>query len=326
MKKIGKIIIYLLLLVAFSVGGLLSYIKIALPNVGEAPVLKVELTPDRIERGKYLANSVSVCMDCHSARDWGKFAGPMIAGTLGSGGELFAEEFGFPGRYVSKNITPYGLGKWTDGEIFRAITSGVSRDGSPLFPVMPHPRYGEMDKEDIYALIAYLRSIPLIVKEIEPSRSNFPMNFIIHTIPKPANFQPMPSKSDQVNYGKYLFNAASCNECHTKTDKGAPIAGMESAGGFEFPLPTGGVAVSANITLDNETGIGRWTEEQFLKRFKTYADSAYTPMEIKNGEFNSVMPWMMYATMKEEDLSAIYAYLKTIKPVKNQIVRFVAKK
>ncbi len=325
MKKLGKIVMYFLLLVAFLLVGLLTYIKTALPNVGEAPVLKIELTPDRVARGKYLANSVSVCMDCHSARDWSKFAGPMVANTLGSGGELFAEEFGFPGRYISKNITPYSLGKWSDGEIFRAITTGVSKDGSPLFPVMPHPRYGEMDKEDIYAIIAYLRSLPPIAKDVAPSYSNFPMNFIIHTIPKPANPQPMPSKSDQVSYGKYLFNAAACNECHTKTDKGAPIAGMESAGGFEFPLPTG-VVVSANITPDNETGIGKWTEEQFVRRFKAYADSSYTPAEVKEGQFNSVMPWTMYATMAEEDLSAIHAYLKTVKPIKNQVVRFVAKK
>lgn len=325
MKKIGKIILYLLSFVVVGIAALLTYVKTALPNVGDAPALKIELTPDRVERGRYLANSVSVCMDCHSGRDWTKFAGPMVAGTLGNGGELFAEEFGFPGRYLSRNITPYGLGNWTDGEIFRAITSGVSKDGSPLFPVMPHPRYGEMDKEDIYSIIAYLRSIPSIAKDIPPSHSNFPMNFIIHTIPKPANPQPIPPKSDQVAYGKYLFNAAACNECHTKAENGAPIAGMESAGGFEFPLPTG-VVVSANITPDGETGLGKWTEEQFVRRFKAYADSSYTPQDIKAGEFNSVMPWTMYATMEEGDLKAMYAYLKTIKPVKNQVIKFLAKK
>lgn len=322
MKKIGKITLYVLLFALIAVGALLTYVKTALPNVGEAPELKVELTPARIERGKYLANSVSVCLDCHSARDWSKFSGPMVAGTMGQGGELFSEEFGFPGRYISKNITPYGLGKWTDGEVLRAISSGVSKDGSPLFPVMPHPRYGEMAQEDIYSIIAYLRTLAPIEKDVELSYSNFPMNFIIHTIPKPANFQPIPPQNDQISYGKYLFNAASCNECHTKTEKGAPIAGMESAGGFEFPMPTGGVVRSINITPDNETGLGRWTEEQFVKRFKAYADSSYVSPTVKKGEFNSVMPWTMYATMKEEDLSAIYAYLRTIKPVKNQVIRF----
>lgn len=325
MRKIGKIVLYFLLFLLVAVGGLLTYVKTALPNVGDAPDIKVELTPARIERGRYLANSVTVCMDCHSGRDWSKFAGPMIAGTLGSGGELFAEEFGFPGTFVSKNITPYALGKWTDGEILRAITSGISKDGSALFPVMPHHRYGEMDKEDIYSIIAYLRTVPPIQKENVASKANFPMNFIINTIPKPANFQTIPPKTDQVSYGKYLFNAAACNDCHTKAENGAPIVGMESAGGFEFPLPTG-VARSANITPDEETGIGKWTQETFVRRFKAYADSSYVPATISEGQFNSVMPWTMYAQMNEEDLAAMYAYMKTIKPVKNKVEHFTAKK
>lgn len=64
----------------------LSYLHFALPNVGEAPDLKVEITPERVERGRYLANAVTVCMDCHSKRDWSQWAGPIIPGTYGGGG------------------------------------------------------------------------------------------------------------------------------------------------------------------------------------------------------------------------------------------------
>ena len=60
-----------------------------------------------------------------------------------------------------------------------------------------------------------------------------------------------------------------------------------------------------------------------MNLFKVYADSSYTPYPIKNGEYNTVMPWMMYSTMKESDLKAIFAYLQTVKPVKNEVVRFV---
>ncbi len=323
MKKVFKGFIYFFLFVVILVAGFLSYVKFALPNVGDPEDIKVELTPERIERGKYLANSVNVCMDCHSTRDWSKFSGPILAGTLGIGGEEFNQSIGYPGRFTAKNITPFGIGKWTDGELLRAISSGVNKDGKALFPVMPHPSYGKLDREDLYSIIAYLRTLDPIESIIPESKPTFPMNFIINAIPKKAEFSKRPDTADVLAYGKYLFVAAACNDCHTKQIKGKPIAGMELAGGFEFPLFTGGKVVSSNITPDKETGIGKWTEEEFVQRFRAYADSAYVPMRIKNGEFNSFMPWTMYGGMKESDLKAIFAYLQTVKAVKNTIVKFV---
>lgn len=319
MKKVLK---YLLLAIVLMIVAGISYIKLALPNVGEAENLKIDYTPQRIERGKYLANAVAACMDCHSSRDWSKFAGPMLKGTEGMGGEHFSQEFGFPGHYISKNITPYGIGKWTDGELFRAITAGVNKDGKALFPVMPHPAYGKCDKEDIYSIIAYIRTLKPIEKENEESVSDFPMSIIINTIPKKASFTTRPNESDVLAYGKYLFTMASCTECHTKQDKGTPIVGMEMAGGFEFPLPSGGIVRSSNITPDSETGIGSWDEETFLNRFRRYSDSSYVDIPVAKNSFNSIMPWKMYAQMKESDLKAIYAYVKTLKPIKNEVVKF----
>ena len=107
-----KIVLYLLLFIALAIGGLLSYVKLALPNVGDSPDIKVDITPERVERGKYLANSVCVCMDCHSTRDWTKFGGPPKTGTEGMGGEIFNQDFGFPGSFISKNITPSGIGNF----------------------------------------------------------------------------------------------------------------------------------------------------------------------------------------------------------------------
>lgn len=306
------------------IAGFLTYIKIALPNVGPAPDLKIEATETRLQRGAYLANAVSVCMDCHSTRDWTKFSGPLKPGTLGVGGEVFNQDFGFPGVYYSKNITPHALANWTDGEIFRAITSGVSKDGSPLFPVMPHPNYGRMDKEDIYSIIVYLRSLKPIPSEVPASSSDFPMNFIIHTIPAAPAFTAIPDTNNLVAYGKYLFNAAACDECHTKSEKGQKIAELALAGGFEFPMP-GGILRSPNITPDVKTGIGTWSEEAFIKRFKAYADSAYVIPNVEQGAFNTVMPWMMYSQMKAYDLKALYAYLRTVKPIEHQVIIYTRK-
>ncbi|PKB15604.1 c-type cytochrome [Flavobacterium sp. 5] len=320
MKRIIKRILLVLVigLVAF-----LLYVKFALPNVGELEYLKVESTTSRLERGKYLANNVCVCIDCHSTRNWNEFSGPLVEGTLGKGGEVFDQRFGFPGSFYSKNITPSGIGDWSDAEILRAITSGVTKNGTALFPVMPHPNFGKMDKEDLVSIIVYLRSLKSIKNVVPESVADFPMSFIINTIPKAPHYSKIPSKSNSVAYGDYLFNAASCSECHSKQDKGKPIEGMELAGGFEFPMVTGGIVKSANITQDKNTGIGKWTEADFVKRFKSYTDSTYVPNKVTKGTFNTVMPWTMYGKMKEDDLKAIYAYLKTIKPIHNSIEKFV---
>lgn len=318
MKKILLIITAIIIL---GITALLSFVSLGLPNVGSPEDISIELTPQRVERGRYLSHHVAVCIDCHSSRDWSKFSAPPIEGTFGQGGEAFNQMMGFPGEFYAKNLTPTHLSDWTDGEVLRAITSGVNKEGKALFPVMPHPNYGQLDREDMYAIIAYLRTLEPIENDIPESKPDFPMNFILNTIPQTAQFSTMPDKSDRIAYGKYVFTMASCNDCHTQQVQGAPVEGMELAGGFEFPLPTGTVW-SANITPDLETGIGSWTEEMFVQRFKAYADSSYTPHAVGEGEFNTVMPWKMYAGMEEEDLQAIFTYLQSLKPVKNKVVRF----
>ena len=69
MRKILKVIGILLLIIIIGITGLLTYVKLALPNVGAAPDITIENSPEKVERGKYLANHVAVCVDCHSTRD-----------------------------------------------------------------------------------------------------------------------------------------------------------------------------------------------------------------------------------------------------------------
>src|SRR5690606_24605887 len=193
MKRILIVFFSLLLLVVIIAA---SYIGWALPNVDAPQELKVELSPERIQRGQYLANHVAVCMDCHSTRDWSRFSGPLTTGDLGKGGEYFGPEMGFPGKFYSKNLTPAHLGDWTDGEIFRAITSGVNKQGTALFPVMPYSYYAKMDREDILDIIAYLRSLSPIAHEVPASEPDFPMNFIINTFPQKPALAPRPDHTD----------------------------------------------------------------------------------------------------------------------------------
>jgi mono/diheme cytochrome c family protein len=321
MKKILRVIVILLLILVVFIGGAITYIKLTLPNVGEAPELKIDPTPERIERGRYLANSVTVCMDCHSTRDWSKFSGPLVPGTHGKGGEKFDQALGFPGVYYSRNITPAGISSYTDGELYRVITSGVDRTGEPLFPVMPYPYYGKMDDEDIYSIIAYIRTLAPIQSENTLAKSDFPMNIIINTIPAKGTPTKRPDPSDTIAYGGYMVNASGCIECHTQVEKGQVIKELAFSGGRDFSLPDGSVLRSANIT-PHKTGIGNWSKEFFLQRFKMYADSSYVPATVNAGEFNTIMPWTMYAHMTTEDLSSIYAYLKTVKPLENSVIKY----
>lgn len=320
MKKLLRILLAVVVILFVAVGGMITYVKSALPDVGPAPEMTIELYPERIERGKYLANHVMQCIECHAERDFSLFAAPPIEGTEGAGGDIFDQKFGFPGKFVAKNITPYGVGDWSDGELYRAITTGVSKDGSALFPIMPYHHFGLCDPEDIKAVIAYIRTLEPIEKVNEESVPDFPVNILINTMPQ--KFEPMtlPALEERIAYGKYITTAALCAECHTKKENGQ-VVGKSFAGGFEFKQPDGSVIRSANIT-PHETGIGKWSKEYFIDRFKTFADSSYTPHKVSAGQKQTMMPWMTYSGMTETDLGAIYDYLQTIPPVENTVVTY----
>ncbi|HRD52040.1 MAG TPA: c-type cytochrome, partial [Flavobacteriales bacterium] len=236
--------------------------------------------------------------------------------TFGAGGEKFDRTMQFPGEFYSKNLTPFALKEWTDGEIYRAITSGVSKDGHPFFPVMPYPYYNKLATEDVHSIIAYLRSLdPVETKPYPASIIDFPVSVIMRTVPEPAAAVALPKPGD-ADYGAYVTNAAGCVECHTNMEKGKKI-GEPFAGGFAFNFPNGSVVRSPNITPHPTDGIGAWDKATFVGRFKQYADSSYVPPTVnwEAGDFQTVMPWMMYASMTEEDLGAIYDYLRSVKPV-----------
>jgi mono/diheme cytochrome c family protein len=322
MKKLFKILGVLVLILVLVVGGLLTYVSVALPDVGDAPELKVDRTPERIERGRYLATSVSVCVDCHSIRDFSKFSGPIAEGTFGKGGQRFDQSLGFPGVYYSKNITPYGIERYTDGELYRVITTGVNKDGRAMFPVMPYLYYGKMDPEDIYSIIAYLRTLEPIESDVPDGKSDFPMNFIINLLPQKGEPTQRPESSDILAYGKYMVGASGCVECHTQVKQGQIIPELSFGGGREFGFPDGSVLRSSNISPDMATGIGSWSKQAFVARFKMYADSSYQIPAVQPGEFNTIMPWTMYAHMTTEDLEAIYEYLRTVPVRKNVVEKF----
>jgi mono/diheme cytochrome c family protein len=322
MKKFFKWTAFLVIAVILVAVIAVCYITLALPNVGKAEDIKIAATPERIARGKYLANHVVMCVDCHSRRDWTKFAGPTDTAHLGIGGDKFDTTVGFPGEVSVPNITPTNLKDWTDGELFRAITTGVKKDNTPIFPLMPWPFFSKLDREDIYSVIAYIRTLKPENTSYPKAKLDFPLNIIVHTIPQKATLGKRPDTTDMVKYGEYMVQSAACRECHTQDDQGKPLPGLDFAGGKKFML-LGNTLSTANLTPDKETGIGNWTKEDFLNRFRRFRDRSNTINVNPKTEFQTIMPWYNYAGMTDTDLSAIYAYLRTIKPVKNKVTKYV---
>lgn len=126
------------------------------PPVGHVPDVPKD---DVVAYGEYLAGPVGHCMDCHTTY----VNGVIDMNQLGHGGNVYARPFVFDWAAVSRNITSdreFGIGAWTDAEIKRAITQGISRDGTKLLPFMGFSFYAKMRAEDLDAIVAYLRTLP----------------------------------------------------------------------------------------------------------------------------------------------------------------------
>ncbi len=278
-----------------------------------------------VERGKYLVFHVAGCVDCHSKRDFTKYSGPPTPGTEGGGGFLFDQKLaGIPGMIYSRNITPdneTGIGTWTDDDILKAITQGISKNGDTLFPIMPYANYNHMAKSDLLSIIAYIRTLKPIKNKI-PARQLMAPIAMFYPAPylQPSvDSNKMPSPSDKVAYGGYLVNAADCGTCHTPmTDKG-PDMSKHFAGGFTFN-PGSFVVTSANITPDTATGIGLWTEAQFMEKFTKYREEK--SYDFNPGKENTIMPLSLLAGMTDEDIKAIHAYMKSVPAINNKIEKY----
>lgn len=304
---------------AFSGAG--AYIALATPRSRPAQDVRVQATPERIERGRYLFHHVADCDGCHSPRDPSKFSMVPDPSRTGSG-FIFPSELGLPGRIVGPNITPdpeTGIGQWTDGEKIRAIREGVSRDGRALFSFMPFQEFAKLSEEDIHSLVAYLNSLPPVRNALPRTGLKFPVSVLARFEPAPVLAEPRPpSPADTVRYGELLARMA-CLACHSELSRGKPVSGREFAGGHEFAVGRF-VVRSANLTPDDETGIGQWSAERFVRKFRDYANLSHASAPRAVQSNFTVMPWFGFAHMKEADLRAIYAYLRSLKPVYNPVV------
>jgi mono/diheme cytochrome c family protein len=298
------------------------FFTMAYPRVADAPEITVELTPERLVRGKTLYENVMGCVGCHSKRRLDRYAMPPVAGTEGGGGMRFGPESGLPGTFYAPNITPFALKDWTDGEIYRAITAGLSRDGRSLAPIMPYLIYGRRAAdEDIFALIAYMRTLPEVNATHPEPDVGFWDGLGMRMIPTDGTPGERPRESDRALFGQYLVHIAGCADCHTAFANGGYV-GTPFAGGRVFRVPGVGIIRSANITPDKKTGIGEWTREQFIDAFISKNRQDYEATVVAPRQPNTVMPWWEFAGLSQLDLSSIYDYLMTLPPTQNEVVTF----
>lgn len=310
----------------FALLGLIVLTAACSPKMRTAPELKAPEGEAIVKRGEYLANHVAACVGCHSERDASQPGAPALAAHAFAGGALLTEKSvlfngeGFPGTAQAKNLTQdseHGLGAWTDGEIARAIREGVDKNGEPLFPMMPYTNYKYMADQDVLAIIAYLRTIQPVARPDRAADLDFPLSLIVNFIPEPLAGPVAAPATDTVARGAYLTRIASCNDCHTPSVRGEPVEGEAWSGGVVINEHGMGTVVSSNLTPDAETGLGNVTAEQWLAMFREGKGKDGRPL-------NATMPWAFYRGMTDEDLLAIYAYFRTVPPIKKDTMAVLA--
>jgi mono/diheme cytochrome c family protein len=171
-----------------------------------------------------------------------------------------------------------------------------------------------MSDEDSYSLIAYLNTLAPIRRAHLRTRIGFPDNVLMLQRSESAGTVPPADPANRIEYGRYLSNIAGCGSCHTLAGGGDLRRSMRFAGGRLFARP-GASVVSTNITPDPQSGIGRWSEDEFVDRMTLYREYAELGSPSVGPENFTVMPWLAYGQVAPEDLRAIYAFLRAQKPV-----------
>lgn len=273
----------------------------------EAPYPDIKASKDSaiIARGRHIVISSGHCVDCHSK--------PNADSILKLGQEVSLTggvEFDLPvGKIYSKNITSdpeTGIGKYTDAEIARALRYGVHPDGTVVFDFMP---FHNTSDEDMTAIISYIRTQKPIKHKVPEHELNTMGKIVKAFMVKPAGpvgEVPKSVKQDTTaEYGKYIaYNLAECNGCHTNRDMTGAFIGEPFAGGPAFEEKTG-TYFPPNLTSDSSSRIFAWTEKNFIDRFRMGKIVPGTPM-----------PWQSYGRMTDDELKAIYRFLKSTKPVR----------
>jgi hypothetical protein len=297
------------------------YLLVRRPSSAPPSNVKIPLLPRRLERGEYLFNTLLDCDGCHSERDFSRLGGPVVASGKGKGAIVNLE--GLPGQVFAPNITPdqeTGIGNWTDGEKVRAIREGISKDGHMLFPMMPYPNYRYLADADVYAVVAYMNTLPAIRNYVPRTSITWPTSMFIKSVPTPVTRAiPQVDPGGGEIYGEYLVTVAGCEECHTQQKRGQLDPAMRFAGGRVFTTPQGSV-VSPNITPDKDTGIGNWDFVRFRDRVHSFRQYQDADLPKVGPDRFTLMPFLAYRNLTDHDLEAMFLYIRSRRGITNFVV------
>jgi len=287
-------------------------------KVGPPPSFIASTDEHFVARGRYLAEHVTGCIGCHSTLDEEIYARPVVDGTEGVGGQTWLLADGNLGQLTAGNITPFGMGEWTDGEILHAVSSGVHKDGYALFPVMPYPTFSKLTESDAKAIVSYLRTLKPLESPPETRRLSVILTKVANQTAAPPTWSVPPGLNDVLAKGQYLASAAGCVHCHTPEKRNEPDETMLMAGGRTFKMAMG-TSVAPNITPAEGRGLGYWSEDDFLNKFRAFRSDAARDREAGPMDPNTAMPWFDLAGMTDEDLSAIWVFLQAQAPNDNEV-------
>ena len=277
----------------------------------DAPYPPVTASTDSVvlARGRYLVRDLAHCVGCHG--DTSHVAQELASGEAAlSGGYVFDIP---PGKFFARNITPdpeTGLGNVAPEAIARALRYGVGHDGRALLPFMEMQGLAD---DDLAAVVSYLKSQPP-VHNMVPMHQYTMLGKVVRAtaLAKPVGPKETPLKAAPhgatVENGRYLVESvALCGSCHTQRNMmtGA-LTGPRLGGAKGSPEPEWS---PPNITSDPTTGkLGALTEDEFVARFRVG--------RLLEG---SPMPWKGFSRMDEQDLRAIYLYLKSVPPAVHDV-------
>lgn len=267
-----------------------------------AMVTAAHADEDLLTRGSYLVNTVMACGNCHTPQGPG---GPDVSRTLAGGMPFFDAAFDVYASNITQDAAT-GIGAWSDDDIKRALQDGVRPDGTKLAPIMPFVFYKVLSERDLDAVVAYLRTVEPVANEV-PAPS-YKIHIEAHPLPGAETAMEEDARvGDQVAEGFYLATIAHCMECHIARPNGMPdpVHGM-GAGGMKFPGPWG-ESVAANISSHPEEGIGAWSDEEVTRAIREGVSRDGRPLMPP-------MAFWAYADMKDEDVAAIVAWLRTLPP------------
>ena len=274
------------------------------------PAIAARAEPALVARGEYLVYSAAACAYCHVPREeWGRLdRGERLPLT---GHHLFRLPFG---DIYSSNLTPdaeTGIGRRSDAELARILRFGVRADGRAAFPLMEF----QLSDEDLTSIVSYLRSQrPATHAVPEHHLTTFGKALMAFAIAPASAAAAAPARSPAgatIERGAYLANnVSSCVSCHTNRGSDGALTGPAFGGGQRMDVAADAtkVFVSPNLTPDPGTGpVGAWPEDTFVARFRVGEVIPGTPM-----------PWGAYARLTDDDIRAVYRYLRSLPPTPNQ--------